>query len=402
MAPSTLSASSHDVAPPDGALAAAGHATGPEATAKAVRQAVGGLGGSKPSLVLAFPDGGLHAGDQVQQAESYAAGAPVAGMTASGAITGDGPLDQGCSAMAFGRGLEASVGVAQRASRDLRAAGGAAARAALRSLGESDRANLLLALFIDTSSGDQSDVVAGAYEAVGSRVPLVGGAAGGDSPRQLAEGQSRRDAVVAVAMRSARPIGVGHSHGCSPCASPSVVTKADGRTLVQLDGRPAEEVYLGKLGRAGQKLSDADFARLATIHPLAQPELSGDVRLRHVLGQAPGGGLVCATYIPVNAAVEFTEQSQEAIVRSTWTAVSDSLAPLDGAPARAALVFDCAGRRSALGGPGEALDAEAAALRASFGPSPPPLAGLYTRGEVGRVRGAKGDRNHAVVVAVFA
>jgi hypothetical protein len=181
-----------------------------------------------------------------------------------------------------------------------------------------------------------------------------------------------------------------------------VVTKAKGRTLLQLDGRPAEQVYLGKLGRAGERLSDEDFSLLATIHPLAQPELSGDVRLRHVLGRAPDGGLACATPISVNAAVEFTEQSVEAIVRSTWTAVSDALAPLDGDPARAALVFDCAGRRSALGGPGESLDAEAAALRASFGPSPPPLTGLYTRGEVGRVRGAKGDRNHAVVVAAFA
>jgi hypothetical protein len=244
--------------------------------------------------------------------------------------------------------------------------------------------------------------VAGAFEAVGPDVPLVGGAAGGDSAWQLAEGVRRRDTVVAVALRSPRPIGVGHAHGCSPCATPSVVTKANGRTLVHLDGRPAEQVYLRKLGRAGERLSDADFSRLATVHPLAQPELSGDVRLRHVLGQAPDGGLACATRIPVNAAVEFTEQSPEAIVRSTWSAVSDALVPLDGRQARAALVFDCAGRRSALGGPGESLDAEAAALRASFGPNPPPLAGLYTRGEVGRVRGAKGDRNHAVVVAAFA
>ena len=146
--------------------------------------------------------------------------------------------------MAFGSGMEAGVGVAQRASRDLRAAGGAAATEALRKLGESERSNLLMALFIDTTSGDQSEVVAGAYEAVGPEVPLVGGAAGGDSAWQLAEAQPRRDCVVAVAMRSPHPIGVGHSHGCSPCASPSVVTRAEGRTLVQLDGRPAEQVYL--------------------------------------------------------------------------------------------------------------------------------------------------------------
>ena len=137
------------------------------------------------------------------------------------------------------------------------------------------------------------------------------------------------------------------------------------------------------------------------MHPLAQPELRGDVRLRHVLGRAAGGGIEAATHIPENAAVEFTQQSPDAIVRSTFDAVSDALQPLDGAPARAALVFDCAGRRNALGGPGPALDAEVEALVGSFGEQPPELAGVYTRGEIGRVHGAKGDRNHAVVVAAF-
>ena len=402
MPPSTLSGSIPAAARAQGPLAGAGHAEGAEAGAEAVRQAVAGLNGGRPSLVLAFPDGGLDASEQLEQAQAHSAGAPVAGMTAGGAIGGTGPLDRGCSALAFGGELEAAVGLVTRASRNLKAAGRAAAEAAMRKLGEADGAHLLLALFLENSSGDQSDAVAGAYEAVGPAVPLVGGAAGGDSPWQLAEGQPLWDCVVAVLLRSANPIGVGHAHGCSPCAGPSVVTRADGRTLVQLDGLPAETVYLAKLGRSGERLSADEFARVAAAHPLAQPPLSGDVRLRQVLRQGPEGGLVCATDIPVNSAIEFTEQSAETIVRSTWTAVSDALAPLDGRPARAALVFDCAGRRSVLGGPGESLDAEAAALRASFGQSLPPLAGLYSRGEVGRVRGAKGDRSHTVVVAAFA
>ena len=139
------------------------------------------------------------------------------------------------------------------------------------------------------------------------------------------------------------------------------------------------------------------------MHPLAQPELSGDVRLRHVLGPAPSGGLVCATHIPVNAAVEFTEQTPEAIVRSTWTAVSDALAPLDGGPRprRPDVQLRRAAQRPRRPG-GATSTPRLPRCARSFGQSPPPLAGLYTRGEVGRVRGAKGDRNHAVVVAAFA
>ncbi len=402
MGPSTLSASSSATARAQAPLAAAGDAEGAEATSSAVQRAVAGLGGPRPSLVLVFPDGGLDAGEQMTQAVANAAGAPVAGMTGSGAFGGDGPLDRGSSAIAFGPELHAAVGVVGGAARDLRGAARDATKAALRDLGEPDGGHVLMALFLDTPTGDHSDALAGAFEAAGPSVPLVGGGAGGDSAWQLAEGSALCDSVVAVALQSPEPIGVGHAHGASPCASPSVVTRVKDRTLVQLDGLPAAEVYLGKLGYAGATLSHEDFHQLAAVHPLAQPELSGDVRLRRVLGPGLQGGLECATYIPVNAAVEFTEQTPEAIVRSTWIAVSDALAPLGGHPARAALVFDCAGRRAALGGPGEHLDAEAAALRASFGQSPPPLAGLYTRGEVGRVRGAKGDRSHAVVVAAFA
>jgi len=385
-----------------GALAAAAQARGAHGSAEAVERAVAGLAGTPPSLVMAFPAGDLDPGEQLRQARAAAAGAPVVGMTAGAVLGPEGPLDWGASAIAFGADVAIGTGVARRASRDLGAAGRRATVEALRAAGDRADGYLLLVLLLDTASGDQAEAIAGAYEAAGAETPLVGGAAGGGNPAQLAGGEAARDSVVAVALRSDRPIGVGHAHGCSPCASPAVVTRGKGRTIERLDGRPAQEVYLEKLGRAGERPSDAAFAGMANVHPLAQPELRGDVRLRHVLGRAPDGGLVCATPIPVNAAVEFTEQSPEAIVKSTWSAVSDALAPLNGAVPRAALVFDCAGRLNALGGPGPHLEAEAAALRDSFGTVSPPLAGLYTRGEVGRVRGAKGDRNHAIVVAALA
>ncbi len=355
--------------------------------------------GSGPSLILLFPDGSLDAAHALRSSQAVAPDAPIAGMTASGEIGPDGPLEQGCSAMAFGPCMASGVGVAEGASADPRAAGASAATEALREV-DVGAGHAILMLFLDTASGDQSDVIAGVYEVAGPEVPLVGGAAGGANPAQLAAGSAGRDRVVAVALVSPDPIGVGIAHGCSPCAIPSIVTRAKGRVIERLDGRPADEVYLEKLGRRGEYIEAGEFERLATVHPLAQPELRGDVRLRHVLARTGDGGLECATPIPSGAAVEFRRQTPEAIVRSTFDAVSEALRPLHG-PARAALVFDCAGRRSALGGPGEPLDAEIRALVSSFGGEAPQLAGLYTRGEVGRVRGAKGDRNHAVVVATF-
>ena len=359
---------------------------------------MGGLEG-EPRVVLVFPDGSLDPERSAADAQVAARGGQIAGMTASGEISAAGPLDGGCTAMAFSTAVQAGIGVTDKASEDPRAAGRRAAERALRGLDTTGHP--LLILLLDTRSGDQSEVLAGAYEAAGPRIPLIGGAAGGADPAQLAKGTAGCDRVVAVAIVSPSPVGVGIAHGCSPVGVPSIVTRARDRVVLQLDGRDAEEVFLEKLGMAGADLDDSGFEQLATVHPLGQPELRGDVRLRHVLGRADGGGLACATHIPANAAVDFTEQPPEAIVRSGFDAVSDSLLPLGDSPPRAALVFDCAGRRGALGGPGPALDDEVAAIVRSYGPEPPQLAGLYTRGEIGRVRGAKGDRNHAIVVATF-
>jgi hypothetical protein len=107
--------------------------------------------------------------------------------------------------------------------------------------------------------------------------------------------------------------------------------------------------------------------------------------------------LVCATHLPPGAAVEFTHQAPDDIVAAARRAVGDSVAAL-GTDPRAALVFDCAGRKGAIGG---ALGLESDALHSAF-TGAPPIAGAFTYGEVARARGAKGDRNHAVVVASLA
>src|SRR4051794_13765052 len=380
-------------------LAGAGSAEGPGAITRAVEQALTALGGQRPSVVLAFPTHGDDLASDVGLAQTLTA-APLVGMTGNSVLSARGPAETGCSVLALAEPVQAAVRVETSVSRDPREAGRRAAGAALNAIVSSIGSRALL-MFVDTRSGDQAEVIAGAYEAAGPSVPLAGGAAGGPEPFQIGEGKTYTDSVVAVAITAPGPIGVGVAHGCSPRSAPSIVTKADGRVVLQLDGRRAEDVYLEKLGLADRVLQDYEFEAVSVVHPLAQPELSGDVRLRHVLGRTEEGGLVCATPLPANAAVEFTDEEPDGIVVSAWDAVTLAQNALKGAPTRAALIFDCAGRKRALQVHGEELDREAGTLVRSLGDTPPPLAGLYTHGEIGRVRGAKGDRNHAVVVVTF-
>jgi hypothetical protein len=379
-------------------LAGVGAAAGPESAGESVRRALASLGATPASVVLLFITPDLGAARAAAQAQRAAGTVPVAGLTSDSCIGPPGLVRGGCVALALGAPLQAGVGIARGADGDPRDAGRRAAAEAVATLGTATEHTALL-LFLDTRSGDQADTVSGAYAVTGGAIPFAGGGAAGDPAAQIAFGEAHERSVIAVAVGSPSPIGLGMAHGCKRRTTPCIVTAAHGRTILELDGRPAADVYLSLLGHDGARLGHGAFADLAAVHPLAQPELSGDVRLRHVVGRDDRGGLECATTIGVNAAVHVTEQLPEDIIASTSRAVGDALEGLGGAPARAGLVFDCAGRKHVLG---TSLQREAESALAAFGDPPPPVAGLYTRGEVGRLRGAKGDRNHAIVVVAFA
>jgi hypothetical protein len=374
-------------------MAGSATAVGKHAAAVAVERAVAALG-REAGIVLIFPAGDGSPDTVVRDAQEAAGRALVAGMTGTAAIGADGLIQNGCSAIAFSSSLRAGVGAVE--GGDPRTSGRDAAARALAEV--EDASHHLMLLFVDSECGDQAEVVAGAYSVTGGTIPLVGGASGGPVCAQFGAGSALSRAVVAVAIGGRMPIGVGIAHGCVARGAPSIVTRSEGSTVLQLDGRPAQDVYFEKLGLDGVDVDDDEFEVLAMVHPLAQPDLSGDVRPRYVRARGPDGGLVCATTIERNAPVVICDQTPDTIVESACAAVEDAVSQLQR-PAEAAVVFDCAGRSAWFGGALAARELEA--LVAAFGDPVPSLAGVYSRGEIGRTRGAKGDRNHSVVVAAF-
>ncbi|MEK6251286.1 MAG: FIST N-terminal domain-containing protein [Actinomycetota bacterium] len=381
------------IAPTSSRSASSASASGADAVAAACGAAVDSLD-SELGLLVAFTSKLDDARRVAAQLVDASRGAPSVGMTGDGVFAANEPIEDGCVAVAFDKAIECGIGVGGNESKDFRAAGHDAARDALEQL--SDQAGLLM-LFVDTRAGDLADAIAGAYEVSGPEVPMAGGAASGADPAQYAHGEALTDGVVGVALRSEQPIGVGNAHSCSVVGEPSIVTRSESQLIAEIDGRPAEEVYLERVGGRGQ-MSDEAFEAMAITHPLAQPEAHGNRRLRHILGRSHERGLLCATHIPAGTAIEFTVLSLDELLRSGWDSVTSSVESLGDHQPEAALVFDCAGRRRVLGH-GQAQEVKA--ITESFG-EPPPLAGLYTDGEVARTRGTQGDYNHAVVTVTFA
>src|SRR5918992_5994918 len=111
-----------------------------------------------------------------------------------------------------------------------------------------DRPHRVLLLLTDGLAGDQQEIVRGAYGVVGAGVPLVGGCAGDDLKMkktfQLHGNEVLEGSVVAAAIASDAPLGVGVRHGWRRVGEPMLVTSSSGNRVYTLDDRPALDVYL--------------------------------------------------------------------------------------------------------------------------------------------------------------
>lgn len=176
------------------------------------------------------------------------------------------------------------------------------------------------------------------------------------------------------------PAVVGVTQACKPVGPVHEVTRASGRVIAEIDGRPAFEVFAD---RARPLLDDLSLAAQSVL--LAVPDDPDDTAIiegfvvRGVLQFDPDRGLL-AVSSPLAEGLHF-----RFAVRDAWTARADLQRMVQGVerrlgsrPPRLGLYFTGAGRgRSLYGVDGH----DVAFLRSSLGDVP--LIGLFTGGEIG-------------------
>ena len=93
--------------------------------------------------------------------------------------------------------------------------------------------------------------------------------------------------------------------------------------------------------------------------------------------------ILCTAEVPAGGLTWFMNGDADSVLRSTAAACRRAVDSLDGEPPLGILAFDCIGRRGVLGDARIADEVES--IRASAGDAP--IAGLYTYGEIARVKG---------------
>ena len=317
---------------------------------------------------------------------------PLIGCTTAGEIGSSGPADRSVVVMALGgEGFAVSSAVATGLSGRLREAGAEAA-ACIETL--PDRPHRALLLLSDGRAANPREIVRGAYDVAGAVVPLVGGGAGTDTDRtfQFHGDQVLSNAVVALAIGSDAPLGIGVQHGWSRVGEPLLVTRSAENRVYTLNDRPALDVYLE---RYDAPLDPAEFARHARTHPLGLARRSGEDHVR-VVGSANLEDRSLGMYadVPQGAIAWCLEGDADSVLDATDSACEAALAPLGGQPPLGVLAFDCIARKDLLGEDG--VRREVARIGEVCGGSP--VAGFYTFGEIARTRGINGFHQQTLVV----
>jgi hypothetical protein len=349
-----------------------------------------------PALVLVFCSPAHDLPELIAGVRGESGELPLIGSTTAGEIALGGPSDGGVVVLALGGpGFAVATAAATGISPRLRQAGAEVATCVNAVAAKPHRVLLLLT---DGLAGDHQEILRGAYSVAGAAIPLVGGSAADDmrmtGTHQFHGGDVLDNAVVATALGSDAPMGIGVRHSWRPFGEPMLVTGSSGSWIHSLDDEPALDVYLLRLEAPAECFRDeAAFTHFAMTHPLGLSRRSGE-RLRCVFKvDFESRSISCNAQVPSGAVTWFMECSPASVLESTDQVCAEALRGLDSNPAIGLLAFDCAGRRAVLGVDGAAAEVDRMVEHAGGAP----VAGFYGYGEIARVRGGNGFHNQTLV-----
>ncbi|HWP57692.1 MAG TPA: FIST N-terminal domain-containing protein [Candidatus Acidoferrales bacterium] len=247
----------------------------------------------------------------------------------------------------------------------------------------------LLALFPDSYNGDPRALLQGVGDACGN-LPVVGagcsenGAAG--KTYQMGGGEIATNAVAGLAFTGAFHASVGITQGCQPVAAPVTVTKAEGRLILELDGRPAFEVFAGLIGAPLLENLRRALAYVFVGVP-ADRELNrvgpGEYLARNIIGIDPRQGILAVSdEIFEGEKIVFTLRDGQRAREDLVQMLQRQAQELKGKKPGFGLYFDCLARgRSLYGIPG----IDTAYIRNLLGDFP--LIGFFGNFELGPLGG---------------
>ena len=238
--------------------------------------------------------------------------------------------------------------------------------------------------------GCEEEVLAGVQSVIGERTPIIGGSSADEAIagawRQFSAQGALEDHVVIAVLFPTRGHGAAFQSGYAPTGRHGVVTRAQARQVLEIDHRPAAEVY--SAWTDGVVDAAAAGAILAKSTPTPLGRVAAEVQgvpmfvLSHPALLGTGGDLSLFTDIRTGDVVHLMRGSPDSLVKRAGLVVEDACA-MGGwrrAETLGGLVIYCGGCMLHVR---EQMDEVVDQIRAAMPGAP--FLGAFTFGEQGAI-----------------
>ena len=337
----------------------------------------------------------------------------VLGSSGQGVVAGDELTEEGMVLGVIGFGGEA-LRCAAAMEHEIQMA----AHEKGRALGQKLKKDLggaqpqIVVVFYDPLSGvDVETVIAGMRVEISC--PIVGGGSGQPWGRPLEtaqfwDAQAFNHGIVALALSGPFTTEIGISHGTAPTGINSVVTKASGNHILEIDGRPAVDIWREVTGcQESDLLHQSHFAawavgveRSATIEGPNGPLTQTGRVIRGAFGfDMETGAMILQAAIPEGTKIMLHHRTVDEVLNGSAAMAKDLGARLNGRRPWAVLGFECAARTYPFLGPAKTQE-EHVAMRKAVAPQAPWL-GMMAWGEIGPCVGQTSFHNYTYPLVAF-
>ena len=349
---------------------------------KAVAEAVNRAGGGADAvLCIAYAGVGHDQNELLNQLKIALPGVPIVGGSSQGAcVSGTSIEAERFLAVAV---LSGDVKVRIAHVADMRSDERKLGQALAANLGPPPQGAHTTLLWYDPLCGrNVKDLLVGLSD--GGYDAVYGGATGQPWDRmvatfQYADGQVYGQGAVVVVLEGLTPVAE-LTHGAEAIGVALTVTKADGNTVLEIDDRPALDVWCEQLGVLPERNVEMTSNWALGIVPPTGTTYEGfftrapfafDLERRALVLQAP---------IPCGSRVQVCIRTQSAVFGGAEAMGHRLQAALVGKQAVLALGFECGARPAPFLG-GELAEREMRQLEAKLPPALP-LIGMYAGGEI--------------------
>jgi small ligand-binding sensory domain FIST len=209
---------------------------------------------------------------------------------------------------------------------------------------------------------------------------VVGGLVSSRGGHGQAAGRATEGGLSGLLLSGDVAVATALSQGCTPIGPQHTVTAAEGNVAIEIDGRPALEVFKQDIGeilaRDLKRCAGYIFAAL----PIAGDD-RGDYLVRNLMGIDAARGLIAiGDRLAAGQRIMFCRRDRASAVEDLKR-MTGELKRRVNAPPRAAIYFSCLARGPNMFGPDSA---ELALIQQQIGPLP--LIGFFCNGEISNAR----------------